>query len=98
MACAAGYVDALCSDYYPASLLHAIVRLHRHDGAPLHDAVRLVTLNPARALGIDAAVGAIEPGKRADVTVVGWAGTMPVITRTIRDGREIFIAGYCESE
>jgi len=96
VACAAGYVDALCSDYYPASLLHAIVRLHRHDGATLHDAVRLVTLNPARALGIDDAVGAIEPGKRADVTIVGWAGTMPVITRTIRDGREIFIAGYAD--
>jgi hypothetical protein len=32
------------------------------------------------------------------VTVVGWAGTMPVITRTIRDGREVFVAGYGEAD
>ena len=95
-ACAAGYLDVLCSDYYPASLLHAMVKQHRDHGAALHDAVRLITLNPARALAIDTTVGSIEPGKQADVTVVGWAGAMPVITRTIRDGREIFVAGYAD--
>jgi alpha-D-ribose 1-methylphosphonate 5-triphosphate diphosphatase len=73
-----------------------MVKQHRDHGAALHDAVRLITLNPARALAIDTTVGSIEPGKQADVTVVGWAGAMPVITRTIRDGREIFVAGYAD--
>jgi imidazolonepropionase-like amidohydrolase len=71
-----------------------MVRLHCDEGAALDEAVRLVTLNPARALGLDDAIGSLEAGKRADVVVVGWAGAMPVVTRTIRDGREVFVAGY----
>jgi imidazolonepropionase-like amidohydrolase len=36
------------------------------------DAVRWITLNPARALGIDKVTGSLEPGKNADVVV--WSG------------------------
>ncbi len=37
---------------------------------PARDVVKLATLGGARVLGIDAEVGSLEPGKRADVTVV----------------------------
>lgn len=94
---AAGCLDGLCSDYYPASLLHAMVKLHRDEGRALEEAVRLVTLNPARALGLDDAIGSLAPGKRADVVVIGWAGTMPVVARTLCEGREVFVAGYRET-
>ena len=37
---------------------------------PSHAALRAATLNGARALGIDAAVGSIQPGKAADLVAV----------------------------
>ncbi|MGH7483667.1 MAG: amidohydrolase [Longimicrobiales bacterium] len=36
------------------------------------DAIRWITINPARALGLDDEVGSLEPGKRADVVI--WDG------------------------
>lgn len=36
------------------------------------DAIRWITLNPARALGIEDQVGSLEAGKRADVVI--WSG------------------------
>jgi N-acetylglucosamine-6-phosphate deacetylase len=38
-------------------------------GVPLVEAIRMATLNPARAIGLDAILGSIAPGKRADLTV-----------------------------
>jgi N-acetylglucosamine-6-phosphate deacetylase len=42
----------------------------RVTGAPLHEAVRFVTLNPARFLGLDVLYGSIEPGKMANLVVL----------------------------
>ena len=39
-------------------------------GLPLKDAVRLASLNPARAAGIEGRVGSLEPDKRADLIVI----------------------------
>lgn len=66
----AGAIDVLCSDYYPASLLHAVFQLHEEDQVDLAQAFRLVTLNPAKALGIDARYGSISPGKSADILII----------------------------
>ena len=66
----AGVTDVLCSDYYPASMLNAVLALARQHILPLPDAVRLVTLNPARAVGLDADVGSLEVGKVADLLLV----------------------------
>jgi len=38
-------------------------------GIPLHDAVRMMTLTPARVMGMDSALGSIEMGKQADLVV-----------------------------
>jgi imidazolonepropionase-like amidohydrolase len=43
-----------------------------HHGLPEEVALRAVTINPARMLGIDAWVGSIEPGKHADLAI--WDG------------------------
>jgi alpha-D-ribose 1-methylphosphonate 5-triphosphate diphosphatase len=40
-----GSVDILCSDYYPAAMLHAVFFMHREKGLPLADMVRLLEGN-----------------------------------------------------
>jgi len=89
-----GGIDSLCSDYYPASLLHAAVALHAKGVATLAEAFRLVTLHPARALGLDRELGSLEAGKTAEIVVIGHRQGIPVVTRTFRQGREVFVAGY----
>jgi N-acetylglucosamine-6-phosphate deacetylase len=49
---------------------HCVRTLHRLAGIPLHEAVRMASLTPARILGIDADVGSLEAGKRADLVVL----------------------------
>ena len=38
-------------------------------GIPLHEAVRMMTLTPAKVMGLDTAIGSIEAGKRANLVV-----------------------------
>ncbi|MFB9278512.1 alpha-D-ribose 1-methylphosphonate 5-triphosphate diphosphatase [Cohnella cellulosilytica] len=80
-----GAADILCSDYHPASLLHAIFCLEA-EGIPLAQAVNMATLNPAKALGREAEIGSLETGKRADLIVVGKIRGTPVVRYTIVDG------------
>jgi alpha-D-ribose 1-methylphosphonate 5-triphosphate diphosphatase len=61
-----GLVDILCSDYHFPSLLGCALRM-AENGLPLADAIRLVTLNPARHLRLDQSIGSIEVGKCADL-------------------------------
>lgn len=61
-----GLVDILCSDYHFPSLLACALRMV-DEGISLSSAMRLLTLNPARHLGMDKTVGSIEEGKRADL-------------------------------
>lgn len=64
----------------------------KYGGVPAEEALRFVTLNPARQLRIDAHVGSLEPGKHADVVV--WSG--PPLSPQSRceqtwvDGRRLF--------
>jgi imidazolonepropionase-like amidohydrolase len=52
------------------------------------DAIRWLTINPAKALGIDKVTGSLEPGKNADVVV--WSGDpFSVYTRAER----VFVDG-----
>jgi len=81
----AGAADILCSDYHPASLLHALFILHRH-GMPMHEAAALASLHPARAIGRDGEVGSLEPGKRADFVVVREVRGWPLVVCTAVNG------------
>ena len=52
------------------NLWQAVRNLMRMTGAPLEEAVRCATRNPACATGISDRVGSIAPGKRADLLLV----------------------------
>jgi alpha-D-ribose 1-methylphosphonate 5-triphosphate diphosphatase len=85
----AGLLGGLSSDYVPASLLHAAWILHAEVGLPLHEAMALVTLNPARALGLSDR-GRIEPGLKADLVRVHIDRDLPVVRRVWRDGERVY--------
>lgn len=84
----AGVLDALSSDYVPASLLDAAWCLYRDGGFPLHEAVQLVSRNPARACGLTDR-GELVPGRRADLVRVREVHGRPVVREAYRAGRRI---------
>lgn len=88
-----GVVDMLCSDYYPPAMLQAAFALHRL-GYPLPDTVNMVSLNPAKALGIDAFTGSLEAGKEADLLLVNEHGGKPFIERVWVGGEMICQMSY----
>lgn len=64
----------------------------KYGGVPAAEALKFVTLNPAKQLRIDDRVGSIEPGKDADLVV--WSGpplsTLSRCEQTWVDGRPMF--------
>jgi alpha-D-ribose 1-methylphosphonate 5-triphosphate diphosphatase len=83
---ASGHLDVLSSDYVPSSLLPAVFRLAETvEGMSLAKAMRMITLNPAHAAGLEDR-GAIEPYRRADLVQVKLQDGMPTVRRVWRDG------------
>src|SRR5262249_6318513 len=75
----AGVLDVMSSDYMPASLLMAALRLPKVVPAiDLAAAVRTVTKTPAEAIGL-ADRGEIAAGKRGDLIRVHVAGDVPMV-------------------
>ena len=66
---ARGLLHILAADYHPAAMLAAVFILAETDPGGLPAAARLVTVNPAKALGLHDR-GALEVGKRADIAIV----------------------------
>jgi alpha-D-ribose 1-methylphosphonate 5-triphosphate diphosphatase len=85
----AGVLDVLSSDYMPASLLIAALRLPATaPGIDLSAAIRTVTKTPAEAVGLDDR-GEIAIGKRADLIRVHVAGDVPTVRATWRRGSRV---------
>jgi alpha-D-ribose 1-methylphosphonate 5-triphosphate diphosphatase len=84
----AGQADILSSDYVPASLIEGVFKLPRETNIGLPDAVRLATLNPARAVGLGDR-GEIAPDKRADLVRVRMAGDSPLVRSVWREGERV---------
>ncbi|GGA33959.1 phosphonate metabolism protein PhnM [Psychrobacillus lasiicapitis] len=88
-------VDILCSDYYPAALLHAIFELHEKHGNDLHKMFMMVTLNPAKAVRMDEELGSIKVGKKADILVIErMEDGYPMLTATMVNGVLITTTNY----
>lgn len=87
--------DILCSDYYPASLLHAVFELHEKHGKDLHDMFKMVTLNPAKAVRMEHEIGSIKRGKKADLLVIERMDDgYPMLTKTIVNGSLMTTTNY----
>lgn len=85
----AGHLDVLSSDYVPASLLFGAFELGRRiEDYSLAEALRTVTLNPARASGLTDR-GEIAVGKRADFLRVKRVEHLPVIREVYRSGKRV---------
>ncbi|SUB00948.1 phosphonate metabolism protein PhnM [Pannonibacter phragmitetus] len=89
---AAGLLDMLASDYHPSAMLPALLELAGTDRDGLPGAVRLATLNPAKALGLDDR-GCIETGRLADLVIADDTG-IGHVRATLRQGRLIYSGGH----
>ena len=79
----------MSSDYMPASLLMAALRLPGLAPAiDLPTVVRTVTKTPAEAIALTDR-GEIAPGKRADLIRVHLAGDVPAVRATWQRGRRV---------
>lgn len=87
-----GMCDILASDYYYPSLLHAAFRLTHQRNCSLIDAWRLISANPAAALGLHDR-GRIADGCRADLVLVEASDTGQArLIATIAAGRLAYCA------
>ena len=83
-----GVLDALSSDYVPASLMLAAWILKRDAGFSLSEAVHVVSRAPARACGFDDR-GEIANGLRADLVRVREVDGHPVVREVWSLGRRV---------
>jgi alpha-D-ribose 1-methylphosphonate 5-triphosphate diphosphatase len=84
-----GVLDLLSSDYIPSSLLLGAFDLARRlPAVDLPAAVRLVTLNPAKAVGLQDR-GELAPDRRADMVRVSLVDDQPVPLQVFRAGERV---------
>ena len=86
----ADLLDIFSSDYVPSSLLLSAFMLSALDGWSLPKAMRTVSCNPARAIGLNDR-GEVAPGQRADLLRVRMnrAG-MPTVRETWFNGERTY--------
>jgi alpha-D-ribose 1-methylphosphonate 5-triphosphate diphosphatase len=88
-------IDILCSDYYPAAMLHAVFILHEQYGQDLSSMFNMVTINPAKAVNMDKITGSIKEDKKADIIIIEKIdNNFPVITSVFVDGNLISRTNY----
>ncbi len=80
-------VDVLCSDYYPPAMLQAAFLVAERGIKSLPDAIRMVTLNPAVAIGLGHELGSIEAGKTADLLLVRIVEGRPLVDQAFVQGK-----------
>jgi imidazolonepropionase-like amidohydrolase len=98
----AGVTIAITTDHpvVPINFLIHQASLAVKEGLDAETALRAVTINPARILGVADRIGSLEPGKDADLVI--WSGDPLDVTsraeRAYSDGREIYAYDYDRSQ
>lgn len=83
-------VSALCSDYSPWSLWWTAFQLSSDGLLSLTELTRMVSLVPARAVGL-LDRGALVEGLRADILIVGLTGGVPKVEAVFSGGRLVYV-------
>jgi alpha-D-ribose 1-methylphosphonate 5-triphosphate diphosphatase len=83
-----GAVNVLATDYHPASPVLAAFKLAHDQELELHEAVKLISQNAAKSVGLHDR-GRLEVGLRADITLVEDL-SVPRVRATFREGRAIY--------
>ncbi|NDB66502.1 MAG: alpha-D-ribose 1-methylphosphonate 5-triphosphate diphosphatase [Methylocystaceae bacterium] len=83
----------LASDYYYPSLLQAPYKLFKSGLSRFEDLWKLVSLNPAIALGLSDR-GEITKGQRADLIIVDMCETSLNLVATIAKGKIVYVSDY----
>jgi len=85
----AGHLDIISSDYIPASMMQsAFFMADVMDAITLPHAIKFVSSNPAKAVGLQDR-GEIAIGKRGDLVRVQIAEHVPIIRTVWREGRRV---------
>jgi imidazolonepropionase-like amidohydrolase len=93
---AAGVTIAITTDHpvVPINFLVHQASLSVKYGLDRETALRALTINPARIIGVDERLGSLEPGKDADIVI--WSGdpldVLSRVQRAFQDGQEIYTA------
>jgi alpha-D-ribose 1-methylphosphonate 5-triphosphate diphosphatase len=85
-----GLADIICADYHAPSMLLAAFKLAELGACSLIEALAKVTVNPARAFGLEDR-GRIEHGLRADLVMVDVVDGMPVAQAVFRAGEPALV-------
>jgi imidazolonepropionase-like amidohydrolase len=91
----AGVLVALTTDHpvVPINFLVHQATLAVKEGMSRDDALRAITVNPARIMGVDERVGALEPGLDGDLVI--WDGDpLDVMSRAL----QVYVAGVSAYE
>ena len=86
--------NIICSDYYPSAMLSSIFYLTKKIEIPLQEAVKFVTLNPAKAVKIDDKYGSLAIGKQADIIIVDPLASQFHVAMAFVDGIKKAIYRY----
>jgi imidazolonepropionase-like amidohydrolase len=92
----AGVTIAITTDHpvVPINFLVHQASLSVKYGLDRETALRALTINPARIIGVDERLGSLEPGKDADIVI--WSGdpldVLSRVQRAFQDGQEIYTA------
>ena len=90
----AGVTIAITTDHpvVPINFLAHQAALSVKHGLDRDTALRALTINPARIIGVGDRLGSIEPGKDADLVI--WSGdpldVLSRVTRALIDGEEVY--------
>lgn len=84
--------DLHCCDAVKRGHMDDYIRIALEAGLPFVKAIQMVTLNAARAFSLDAAIGGLAPGKRADINITTGPDDFKV-TSVIAGGKQILDNG-----